>query len=782
MSMLRRLPLRHQLTLLMTLTSTITLVLAGLALLSYEAARSRRDTERDLRSLVQMVGANSTAALAFGDRRAAEETLATLGARREVASAGLYKASGELFAAYSRPGVTAEIFPVGSEGRGVHLFRSYVVAVEPILLDGETIGTVYVKADVEDMAARLKGFALLVLGVTVASALAGLGLASWLQGVLSRPILQLAGAARQVADTGNYSLRAPEGGPDELRVLTANVNSMLARIEVQDAVLRTARDELEERVRERVRDVQREVQEREQAQSALRISEEKYRSIVETTRDWIWASDREGRSTYNNPAVERILGYVPDELVGHSLVGLIHPEDRSRVVALLQDNLTSRSGWGGLVLRLRHRDGSYRYLEGAGTPILDDTGGIVGFRGSGHDTTERRLLEEQFRQSQKMEAVGRLAGGVAHDFNNLLGVILGYSELLLKRELEISSNAKVEQIRRAAERAAGLTRQLLAFSRKQLLDLRVEDLNAILSDTAKMLQRLIGEDIELQITPAPDLGRARVDAGQMEQVLMNLAVNARDAMPQGGRLVVETANAEVDAATAAEHPGMAPGSFVRLTVSDTGCGMTPEVLSHVFEPFFTTKEKGKGTGLGLATVYGIVKQSRGYIAVESTPDAGTSFHIYLPRVAAAGAQHEGPRPAPEVARGSETLLVVEDEASLRTLARELLEASGYRVIEAPGGAEALALAAGHSGPIHALLTDVVMPGMSGPALANRLKSMRPEMVVLFMSGYTDDALGHHGALTPGTLLLQKPFSHESLTGLLRKALDRAAVATSTPGA
>jgi PAS domain S-box-containing protein len=469
-------------------------------------------------------------------------------------------------------------------------------------MDGETIGTVFVRTDVDDLTTRIKGYATPLARVMLFSALVGLALASRLQRELARPVLRLSEAARAVAETRDYSVRVEESGPRELRTLTATFNAMLARIEEQDAALRSARDELEERVRERVRELQHQVREREQVQAALRSSEDRFRSIVETTRDWIWASDATGCSTYSNPAVERILGYAPAELLGRSLVDLVHPEDRPRALDLLRNCLSGGTGRTGLILRVQHRQGGYRDLEFAGVPILDARGRVRGFQGSGHDTTERRQLEEQLRQSQKMEAVGRLAGGVAHDFNNLLGVILGYSELLVKQHPDGPCRSKLEEVRRAAERAAALTRQLLAFSRKQVLDLRVVDLNLILADTATLLRRLIGEDIDMQIMTAPDLGRVRADPGQIQQVLMNLAVNARDAMPTGGRLLLRTANAEVGDNLAREHRGLAPGRYVTVTVADDGCGMRPEVLAHVFEPFFTTKETGKGTGLGLAAV------------------------------------------------------------------------------------------------------------------------------------------------------------------------------------
>jgi nitrogen-specific signal transduction histidine kinase len=384
-----------------------------------------------------------------------------------------------------------------------------------------------------------------------------------------------------------------------------------------------------------------------------------------------------------------------------------------------------------------------------------------------------RRSEQQFRQSQKMEAIGRLAGGIAHDFNNLLTGITGYSELLLNSlKPEDPMRGNLEEIRKAAARAASLTHQLLAFSRQQVLRPVILDLNALLANLHKMLRRLIGEDIELVTLLGPGLGRVKADRGQMEQVIMNLVVNARDAMPEGGRLILETANEELDEAYARTHPPTEPGSYVMLAISDTGCGMGPDTLARIFEPFFTTKEQGKGTGLGLSTVYGIIKQSDGYIWAYSEPGQGTTFKVYLPQVQGEVSVEAETVPAPvELPLGSETVLLVEDEDSVRNLVRTILRKNGYTVLEARHGAEALRVAIQHTGPIHLMLTDVVMPLMSGRQLAERLAPLRPDMKVMYMSGYTDQAIVHHGVLEPGTIFLQKPFTPNSLACKVREVLD-----------
>jgi two-component system, cell cycle sensor histidine kinase and response regulator CckA len=367
--------------------------------------------------------------------------------------------------------------------------------------------------------------------------------------------------------------------------------------------------------------------------------------------------------------------------------------------------------------------------------------------------------------------VGRLAGGVAHDFNNLLMVIKGHTELLMElKTREHPDFRKIDQIRRAADKAAGLTRQLLAFSRMQVLQSRVMDLNATVAEMGKMLPRLIGEDIELAIVTSPDLARVTADPGQMEQVILNLAVNGRDAMPKGGKLVIETCNIDLDEGYARTHPPLGAGRFVMLAVSDTGTGMDAETQTHIFEPFFTTKEKGKGTGLGLATVYGVVKQSGGFIWVYSEPGAGTTFKIYLPRVDEVSEAEREQRRTEELPRGSGTILVAEDEMGVRQLAREFLELAGYTVLEARDGAEALEVAAGHAGPIDLLVTDMVMPGMGGRALAEKLIALRPGIQVIYMSGYTEYATLLHSEFEMDKVLLQKPFSRAMLASSVHKLL------------
>jgi len=518
----------------------------------------------------------------------------------------------------------------------------------------------------------------------------------------------------------------------------------------------------------------RERRDRKRAEATLRVTQERLRQVTASSTAVLYATTVHGegfRPTWVSENIARIIGYDPAEALDPTWwTDHLHPEDREAVLAAVPTILSKDHV--AFEYRFRHQDGSYHWIHDEARLTRDSAGRPVEVFGSWVDITERKALEMQLLQAQKMEAVGQLAGGVAHDFNNVLTAIAGYAELL--REDLPSEDARrgdAEEIIRATERAAALTRQLLAFSRRQVLAPRVLDLNTVVASVDNMLRRLIAADVELRTALAPELGAVRADPGQLEQVIMNLVVNARDAMPRGGKLTIETANAELDESYALEHPAVMAGPYVMLAVSDSGVGMDAVTQARIFEPFFTTKEKGKGTGLGLATVYGIVKQSGGNIWLYSEPGRGTTFKIYLPRV---DQPIELPAPTPaarETPRGTETVLLVEDDEAVRALARKMLAAHGYTVLAAPSGANALELAASHAGPIHLLVTDVVLPGISGRELAARFESVRPGLKVLYTSGYTDEAVVHHGVLDAGIAFLQKPFTSGALARKVRETLD-----------
>lgn len=508
-------------------------------------------------------------------------------------------------------------------------------------------------------------------------------------------------------------------------------------------------------------------------QEDLRRSELSFRSLVTNAPYGICRCDSTGKILDANPAFLDLLGFTSaGEIVGQQIYTLYTDVEQWFDLA---DYLRSSAPFKGLTAEWKRKSGTTVVRVSGGSVPNGRRLGVV-FELFAEDVTERRTLEQQLRQSQKMEAVGRLAGGIAHDFNNLLMVISGYSEFLLERlGAEPDLRGPAQEIASASERASSLTRQLLAFSRKQMLAPRIVNLNEIATENLKMLTRMIGEDIDLVMVPSPNLWPVRADAGQIEQVIMNLAINARDAMPSGGKLTIETSNLTLDEDYARIHAPLRPGEYVMISISDTGMGMDSETQSHIFEPFFTTKGT-KGTGLGLSTVYGIVKQSGGYIWVYSEVGRGTTFKIYLPRVASlevAAAQPAESRQLQKVEPGTETILLVEDEANLRYLARQYLEKQGYKVIEAADGAVAMQIAVAHEAVIHLLLTDVIMPGMNGRELAQRVSEIRPNVKVLYMSGYTENVIGHNGTLDAGVSLLQKPFNLRDLKSKVREVLDTA---------
>jgi two-component system cell cycle sensor histidine kinase/response regulator CckA len=519
--------------------------------------------------------------------------------------------------------------------------------------------------------------------------------------------------------------------------------------------------------------VNRDISDRKRASEALRLSEASFRSVVENAPYGIYRANGAGKFSRVNPALQKMLGYETlEELSRANLATDIYrdPEEHRRAGGLF----ASAKGFD-VEVEWKRKDGSPLRARCSGRLVEGEAGEYNGeacFEVFVEDVTEKRVLEQQLHMAVKMEAVGRLSGGIAHDFNNLLGVIIGYAQVL-KRRLKAGEDLfeYAEEIEKAGQRAASLTRQLLAFSRQQVLAPAVLNLNALISDMGKMIHRLIGEDIELVMKLDPAIGSVKADHGQIEQVVMNLAVNARDAMPNGGSMALETAAATFDLAYTRQHPGSKIGSYVMFAVSDSGMGMSAETLIHIFEPFFTTKDLGKGTGLGLATVYGVVKQSGGYVCVESEIGRGSSFKVYLPLIEEPVRVEEAVTPEPESFRGSETVLLVEDADALRKLSITLLEQYGYRVLSAANGTDALLLARKETRGIDLLLTDVIMPGLGGHALAQRLVALRPGLRVLYMSGYTDSSIAQHGVLEPGISLLHKPFTEEQLVRKIREVLD-----------
>jgi PAS domain S-box-containing protein len=572
--------------------------------------------------------------------------------------------------------------------------------------------------------------------------------------VLARVRIHLAlrAAQRQLGERNaqlQMEVAERKGAEEQVRLLNAGLEQ---RVEARTAEL--------EATNARLRD---EIEERETAEEALRRSESELRSFIGSAPYGIFRVNVAGdRLLGVNPAGLQMLGY-PSESEALALrlsKDLYYTEDECR---RFRDRLLPNARFNGIEIRWRRKDGKPVTARVSGRRIGDIVEGIA------EDVTARRILEEQFYQAQKMEAVGRLAGGVAHDFNNLLGVIIGYSDMLLS-EVDEPARVRVQEIQAAGRRAADLTRQLLAFSHRQVLQPRVLDLNAVVLDADRILRRLIGEDIRVILSLAPGVPPIYADPVQIEQIIMNLVVNARDAMPSGGQLTLETGSACFDPEHGDPGAERRHGSYTMLAVTDTGAGMSAETRARIFEPFFTTKEVGKGTGLGLATVYGIVNQSGGWITVESEPGKGATFRIYLPQVERKDAEPPSEADPQELLRGTETILLAEDADSLREMISKTLETRGYRVLAARDGAEAVKIAAAHDGPIHMLITDAIMPNMSGTELARNMAALRPDTKVLFMSGYTEDSTIRQVASQSGSFL-QKPFRISELTQKMRQMLD-----------
>jgi signal transduction histidine kinase/ActR/RegA family two-component response regulator len=759
--MIRSASIRSKLMHIAMATTCVSLALLAGAWGTFEFVSYRKAMITEMATVRDMIGANSTAALAFNDQAGAKEILAALKPLSDVRLGCVFDAKGQLFASYQRAG-ERERCPRSPMPDGISLAEGVFSQSSAVMLDNERIGTLHLVASQTTLWNRLRLSALVLAIAVAASTLAAYLLSSRLQRLVSRPILDLATTAGHISERRDYTLRAPQHSTDEVGVAVGAFNHMLDRIQDADRALREAGQ-----------------QSRKQAQFLA--------SILDNMGEGLVVIDQQGEVLVWNAAAKRIVGPSP---VG---IGF---EQWPRHLGVLRDANQAPLDAGDLPLARALRGEVVtdqelyleptlvprgRWVNASARPLRDEHGNLLGAISVFRDISlqkqaelELKASEAQLRQSQKMDAVGQLAGGIAHDFNNLLTAICGYGsfahELLPPHH---AARKDIEEVLKAAERAATLTHQLLAFSRKQVLAPRLLDLNAALRASEQMLRRLIGENIDLSVRCGANLGRVVADSGQIDQVILNLALNARDAMPRGGRLTIQTSNVQVQA-PAAHGQGNAPaGSYTKLTVSDTGVGMSEAVQARIFEPFFTTKAPGKGTGLGLSTVYGIVQQSGGHITVSSREGVGTTFDVYLPCTESGPADTVAPPPASmAMPRGSETILLAEDEEQVRNLGQAILTKLGYEVLVARDGVEALELQARHQGSIHLLISDVVMPRMSGDELAQRLLERVPGIRILFVSGYTADAtLSSHLPANELTLI-PKPFTAELLALKTREILDR----------
>ncbi len=733
-----------------------------------------RSTEADARNLATMAAFNVAPALFFGDRASALEALRGSEEAENVAYLVVLDVEGRIFAAIGqevaeRAGYEEPVV-LEPDSTAADIYRT----IAPVVHDGRPIGTLHQGISLAPMRAEIARMRGAIALVSAAVFVVGLAATVGIGAYLTRPLRAIMLAVEEIR-AGRWSRRARVASRDEVGELAAAFNHMLDDLDAARRELERLNRNLERRVADRTAELECEVEERRSSEEALRRSNERFLRAAATIEGVVYEWDIVDNRVEWTDGLQRTFGY--DSLEGRTTVDWwserVHPADLEQVLARREADLRAGRDFEAKY-RFRNGSGEFLHVFDRGSLGVDEQGRPRRMVGVMENITELHRLEEQLRQAQKMEAVGRLAGGVAHDFNNMLTGIIGYAELLLlKMPADDPHRKEVEEILAGGQRAAALTRQLLAFSRKQVVEPRVFDLNAVLLDMEKMLRRLIGEDVALETELAADAGRVRMDPGQLEQVVLNIAVNARDAMPRGGRLAVRTASRRRDAAAGPSELTLPPGPYVLLEVQDSGCGMDEATRARIFEPFFTTKDVGKGTGLGMATVYGIVKQAGGDVTVESAPDQGTTIRILLPQVG--DLEQAARREEPAVARGGngERVLLVEDEDSVRGLVRGTLQANGYAVLEARDARQALDVASRETTPIDLLLTDVVMPRMSGPELADRLRAERPGLRVAFMSGYTNDMIVGHGVSASEVRLLQKPFTVTSLLRHVREALGSA---------
>ena len=758
--MIRSASIRAKLLIVVLVTTCASLLLTALGLGVFEYMSHRRAMTAEMAAVSEIIGANSTAALAFNDEAAAREILRALGPHRDIRMACLYDQQRRLFASFGRQGERAGCLPSSSpDGAGFE--GDLFLQTSPVMLDGERIGTLRLVATQHHLWRNMQLFGLALALTLLASLGTGLLVSSRLRRVISTPILELAQTAQRVSEQRDYALRAPRRGNDEIGVAVGAFNLMLDRIQDADSALRQA-----------------ELKSREQAQFLG--------SILDTMGEGLVVIDLDTKILVWNAAAARITGAsavdVPlSQWPEHfKVVRGAQPEpfpaEQLPLARALRGELV---GEQELYLQPTAERGAL-CVNSSARPLRDEHGDIVGAIAVFRDVTLQKQAERDLkaseallRQAQKMEAVGQLAGGIAHDFNNLLTVICGCSDFALQ-SLPVGEPARtdIQEVLDAGLRAATLTSQLLAFSRRQVLAPQKLDLNAVVHASRQMLGRLIGENLEFRAIFEAELGTVRADPGQIDQVVLNLVVNARDAMPDGGEITIKTDNVTLDERFGREHPGVQPGRYVRLRVTDTGIGMSAEVQARIFEPFFTTKGVGHGTGLGLSTVYGIVRQSGGYIDVTSVPGEGSTFSVYLPLCSEeVGLPATETSPAQAVPGGTETILLVEDDVAVRGFALRILSGLGYKVLVAGDGQDALELYAGYRGRIDLLISDVVMPRLSGGELGRRLTEQQPGLPIVFLSGYAPDASIAPTLPAARLTLISKPFTAEVLGRAVREALN-----------
>lgn len=750
---LQNISIRRKLTLIILAITSSALLLAGAAFVVNDFLTYRKEFVRQLSTQAEIIGNSSTAALMFNEPKPVEEIMTALRGDPSLISARVLDDSGKVLVQYVREDHKNNFTPSSFAEDGHSFENSQLILCHHILFNEQKLGAVCLQRDLRALWDRLFRNAGIVAGVLLAALCVAYVLSSKLQRVISEPILHLEQTANLVAREKNFSVRALKQSGGEIGRLIDGFNEMLSEIQARDAAL------------------QKEIHERKRAEVALGQSQERFSKAFQASSVVMAISTLgDGRFLDVNDAFLRLFGYGRGEIIGRTSLDLglwAQREHRAKLLELIQARGSARD----FEAQFRTKQGEIRHtlLSAERIELGRETCLLI----SVLDVTERRNLEAQLRQSQKMEAIGQLAAGVAHDFNNIMTIVQGHASLIIsKPQLDEEMTDSLQQILFAADRATNLTRQLLTFSRKQIAQLWLLDLNDVIKQFTQMLGRTLGDHITLQCEYASDLPSLRGDIEMLGQMIMNLAVNARDAMPNGGQLTLSTSVARIDPASVSRNPEAQAGTSVCLTVTDTGCGMDAATLSRIFEPFFTTKEAGKGTGLGLATVYGLVHQHQGWVEVESEVGRGTAFKIYFPTESGAVESPTAATSTAAVRGGTEMIFVVEDEPAVRRLVGNLLRRQGYQVVEASSGVEALELWPAHAAEIDLLFTDIMMPkGMSGRELSARLLAEKPALKIIFTSGYSLEKADHDFVLREGVNFLSKPYPSRKLIQMVRECLD-----------
>lgn len=718
--------------------AAVAVALVAFLLTGYLRTHERRQAVETLTAVATIVGDNTAAALAFSDRSDAEAVLSSLTATPSIVFAVIYDGDGEVFATFHRDANDLESTLQQAPGPGTQFVDGNLVVVRLIMIDARRVGTIHIVSDMGELTALLRRTAATAALLILIALAVAFVLSSHLHKLISVPISLLARTAQLVSEREDYSIRIESTGSDELGRLMIAFNSMLDEIERRDTLLRE--------------------------------KEAYFRSLIEHSSDLITVVGIDGTIRYQSPSSEEVMGYEPEYVLGRSVLEPVHEEDREKIREAMARGFAEPGMIVSCIARFRHKEGSWRVLDSVFTTHAGKDGDAFAVIHA-RDITDRRRLEKeqerlgaQLQQAQKMEAVGQLTGGIAHDFNNLLTVIMGNLELMtLEADNPEELHSLIDEAIRAAHRAAALTHRLLAFSRKQPLNPRVVDLKKLIAGTTDLLSRTLGETIEVETLIGDDLWKCRADPAQLENVLLNLAINARDAMPGGGKLEIEVSNAYLDDHYAFRNPDVTAGACVMLAVTDTGIGMDPDVLSQVFDPFFTTKGVGEGSGLGLSMVYGFAKQSGGHVSIQSEEGVGTVVTVYLPSAEPESSTADRAHSAPaEFLGNGELILIVEDDHGVRRFAADVLDRLGYRTLEVEDAASALTTLE-KSEEIALLFTDMVLPGeMNGAELGRAAERKRPGLKVLYTSGYPQDATMHKRGLDPCVELLQKPFTQRAL--------------------